>query len=63
MQSSENKAETIKIAEYWLKGAITPPSEVKGKLEQLREVQNQIELLQNQKLNIMADIIQKAEEF
>lgn len=63
MQSIENKTEKLKIAEYWLKGAITPPSEVKGKLEQLREVQNQIESLQNQKLDIMAEIIREAEEF
>lgn len=63
MESFKTKEDNIRIAEYWLKGAITAPSEVQSKLDQMKELQSQIEHLQNQKLCILEEIIQEAEQF
>ena len=63
MESFKAKEDNIKIAEYWLQGAITAPSEVQNKLKQMQELQSQIENLQNQKLSLLEEIIQEAEQF
>lgn len=63
METITAQKEKIKIAEYWLNGAITAPSEVQGKLKQMKELQEQIERLQNQKLHLLEEIIQEAEQF
>lgn len=63
METLATPNEKIKIAEYWLNGAITAPSEVQSKLKQMKELQAQIELLQNQKLHLLEEIIQEAEQF
>jgi hypothetical protein len=63
METITAQKEKIKIAEYWLNGAITAPSEVQGKLKEMKELQAQIERLQNQKLHLLEEIIQEAEQF
>lgn len=63
MESIASKQESIKIAKYWLTGTITAPSEVQCKLKKLKEIQSQIEYLQNQKLDLLAEIIREAEAF
>ncbi|WP_299453756.1 hypothetical protein [uncultured Microscilla sp.] len=63
MEMLATQDEKMKIAEYWITGAITAPSEVQGKLKQMKELQQQIETLQNKKLHLLEEIIQEAEQF
>ncbi|EAY31161.1 hypothetical protein [Microscilla marina] len=63
METLANQDEKMKIAEYWITGAITAPSEVQGKLKRMKELQQQIEALQNKKLHLVEEIIQEAEQF